>query len=202
MIKIVPVKRNLRKIEDEVWSKIPGYPDSYIVSNYGRVKSFKKDKLNGKILKHSINNGLHVVPISNNGHKKTCMVHKLVAEAFIQKPSEKHVHVIHLDWNMDNNHVSNIQWLTREEIYNRLMNNLRTRDRSHIPPKITYSKLKKKDVAQIKLMLEKGIKQNVIAKLFGISEMQVTRIKRGENWGSVKPAESRKKRVQTNEALI
>ena len=34
----------------ELWSNISGY-DDYIVSNTGKVKSFKKDKVNGKILK-------------------------------------------------------------------------------------------------------------------------------------------------------
>jgi len=51
---------------------------------------------------------------------------------------------------------------------------------------IRNSKLKAEDVKVLKSMLEKGIKQNVIAKLFSISEMQVTRIKRGENWAHIK----------------
>ncbi len=56
---------------------------------------------------------------------------------------------------------------------------------------IRNSKLKPDDVKVLKGMLEKGIKQNVIAKLFSISEMQVTRIKRGENWSMIKaPVES------------
>ena len=36
------------------------------------------------------------------------------------------------------------------------------------------------------LFLKNGIKQNVVAKLFAISEMQVTRIKRNENWAHIK----------------
>jgi len=37
----------------------------------------------------------------------------------------------------------------------------------------------------LKSMLQRGVVQAKIAKMFCISEMQVTRIKRGENWGHV-----------------
>jgi DNA invertase Pin-like site-specific DNA recombinase len=47
------------------------------------------------------------------------------------------------------------------------------------------TKLKPEDVRQMKQMLKRGVKQNVIAKLFAISEMQVTRIKRNENWAAI-----------------
>lgn len=52
---------------------------------------------------------------------------------------------------------------------------------------LTYHKLNEKDVKQVKSMLNKGIKGKIIAKMFCISEMQITRIKRGENWGHIKP---------------
>ena len=51
--------------------------------------------------------------------------------------------------------------------------------------RVLNSKLKESDVRQLKLMLAKGITQSIIAKMFRISEMQVTRIKRGENWGHI-----------------
>ena len=50
---------------------------------------------------------------------------------------------------------------------------------------INNSKLKEKDVMLLKSMLQRGVSQSKIAKMFCISEMQVTRIKRGENWGHV-----------------
>ena len=40
-----------------------------------------------------------------------------------------------------------------------------------------------------KRLLEKKTKRKILARNFGISEMQVKRIERGENWGYVKPAE-------------
>lgn len=54
-------------------------------------------------------------------------------------------------------------------------------------PKVTRnSKLDVSQVEQIKAMLERGVKGKLIAKMFKVSEMQITRIKRGENWGNVK----------------
>ena len=52
---------------------------------------------------------------------------------------------------------------------------------------INNSKLKERDVVLLKSMLQRGVTQASIAKMFCISEMQVTRIKRGENWGHVQP---------------
>jgi DNA-directed RNA polymerase specialized sigma subunit len=42
-------------------------------------------------------------------------------------------------------------------------------------------------VAVIKGMLEKGVKQNLVAKMFCVSEMQVSRIARKENWAEIEP---------------
>jgi hypothetical protein len=48
-----------------------------------------------------------------------------------------------------------------------------------------YTKLKQADVRIIKHQLAMGITGAVLAKTFGVSEMQISRIKRGENWDDV-----------------
>ena len=53
------------------------------------------------------------------------------------------------------------------------------------PEAMHNAKLDVSQVEQIKAMLERGVKGNLIAKMFKVSEMQITRIKRGENWGHV-----------------
>ena len=57
----------------------------------------------------------------------------------------------------------------------------------------TYNnnKLKESDITLLKSMLQRGVVQAKIAKMFCISEMQVTRIKRGENWGHVQLLETK-----------
>ena|SRR6056297_2256714 len=179
-------ERNLRKIEDEVWKRIPFAEKRYEVSNYGRVKSYCYNKEEGKILSPGITKGFYTVTFKTNGKKKTFLVHKLVAMAFVPKDNENQTIAIHLDWNKRNNYFKNLKWVTRDESYKRIMPRLQEINKIKNKGLIRNSKLKAEDVKVLKSMLEKGIKQNVIAKLFSISEMQVTRIKRGENWAHIK----------------
>ena len=180
-------ERNLRKIDDEIWKQVPLADKKYEVSSYGRVKSYCYDKVNGKILKPGLTKGFHTVTFKTEGKKKTFLVHKLVAIVFIQKENNDQSIVIHLDWNKRNNHYKNLQWVTKEAAYKRIMPRLQEINKIKNKGIIRNSKLKAEDVKVLKGMLEKGVKQNVIAKLFSISEMQVTRIKRGENWAKIKP---------------
>lgn len=180
-------ERNLRKIDDEIWKLVPLADKKYEVSSYGRVKSYCYDKVNGKILKPGLTKGFHTVTFKTDGKKKTFLVHKLVAIVFVQKENSDQSIVIHLDWNKRNNHYKNLQWVTKVAAYARIMPRLQEINKIKNKGIIRNSKLKAEDVRVLKGMLEKGVKQNVIAKLFSISEMQVTRIKRGENWAKIKP---------------
>jgi len=179
-------QRNLKKIEDEEWREIPFAEKRYTVSSYGRVKSYCYNKIEGKILRPGLTKGFHTVTFKTNNNKKTFLVHKLVAMMFVPKDNENQEIVTHVDWNKRNNHFSNLKWVTRQEAYDRIMPRLQEINKIKNKGIVRNSKLKPEDVERLKAMLEKGIKQNVIAKLFSISEMQVTRIKRGENWAKIK----------------
>jgi hypothetical protein len=54
-----------------------------------------------------------------------------------------------------------------------------------IPEKKVASKLKLSDVRIIKHQLALGVTGSVLARTFGVSEMQISRIKNGENWTEV-----------------
>src|SRR6056297_717242 len=98
------LERKLRKIEDEEWKSIPFADKHYEISNYGRVKSYCYDKKYGKILNPGITKGFQTVTFKSNGKKKTFLVHKLVAEMFVNKNNKNQVIAIHLDWNKKNNY--------------------------------------------------------------------------------------------------
>jgi len=48
-----------------------------------------------------------------------------------------------------------------------------------------YTKLRPADVRIIRHQLAMGVRGSVLAKKFGVSEMQISRIKKGENWSDI-----------------
>lgn len=176
--------RRLRKIDDEVWKPIDFADNKYEISNYGRIKSFYGSE-EGKVLKCGNVRGYSTIGLKVKGVKRQYCVHKLIAEYFIPKKSEDEVVVIHKDWNKQNNYYKNLQWVSAKDSYKRMHKKLKE-DQKREGRTVTNSKLKAEDIIALKRMLKNGIKQNVIAKLFAISEMQVTRIKRNENWAHIK----------------
>jgi hypothetical protein len=181
-------ERKLKKIEDEIWVEIPYTDNRYEISNYGRLKSYCYDQIKGRLIKPGKIRGFNTATLKINGKLTQVFLHKLVAEFFVYHESEEQTVVIHLDWNKQNNYFINLKWVTRVESYARMHERLKER-RKKLGKQVTSSKLKTEDVALLKSMLDRGVKQKVIAKLFCISEMQVTRIKRNENWAEVLPQE-------------
>ncbi len=180
-------QHNLRKIDDEVWRVVPNCNNRYQVSNYGRLKSFVFNKKDGQIIKGSYINGFKHITLTMDEHIRRVYIHKLVAEVWISKPSEQHIYVTHLDRNLKNNHISNLEWHTHRTLIEKHREFATPHQYSKV---ISNSKLKESDIMLLKKMLANGVVQSKIAKMFCISEMQVTRIKRGENWGHVQPKET------------
>lgn len=103
----------LNKIEvdpsiKEEWKDIKGYEGLYQVSNKGRVKSTR----NNIILKPMISDkGYYQVDLYNKNNRKSCKIHRLVAQSFIPNPNNYPV-INHKDENKANNCVSNLEWCT------------------------------------------------------------------------------------------
>lgn len=160
----------------------------YKVSNFGRIKSFKVDKKNGLLLSLSSVQGYERLKLNQKSNKKTArFTHKLVAQAFIPKDNESQEFVIHLDYDKKNNKVINLRWASHEEKEKHRLNNPEYNDPSK--RRRGNSKLTETEVIRIKRMINnprRKTRLKIIAKQFGISEMQLHRIKTGENWGHVK----------------
>ena len=97
----------------EIWKDIQGYEGLYQVSNYGNVKSLNY-RMTGKerILKSGKTvNGYLAVDLCKNGKRKHSLIHRLVAQAFLENPNN-YPQVNHKDENKQNNHVSNLEFCT------------------------------------------------------------------------------------------
>lgn len=103
----------------EVWRTVvteDGVYENYKVSNLGRVKSLNYNHTGEerilKQIKHR--NGYLKLTLRKNGKMKTCLIHRLVAMAFIPNISN-HKCVDHKDTNKENNNVLNLVWCTQAQ---------------------------------------------------------------------------------------
>lgn len=102
----------------EMWKDIKGYEGIYQISSFGRIKSLqRKDNRNHirpeKILNPKVEkNGYRRVCLCKNGNIKRELVHRLVAEAYVDRKNEEDVIVNHLDNNPSNNRADNLEWTT------------------------------------------------------------------------------------------
>lgn len=169
----------------------------YAVSNKGRLISFTERFTDGRLLKGSVSDGYRAFRYRSKADGKTTVknifVYKLVAQFFIPKSSEDQQHVLHLDYVRDNDAVKNLKWATYEEAQlhrsksPHVINSKRKLIEHNI--KADGRKLTSTNVIHLKKLLNNPNNKTrikMLAKQFGISEMQVNRIKRGENWGHIK----------------
>ena len=97
--------------------------------------------------------------------------------------------VIHKDYNKANNHIDNLQYTNRKELTEHNKNNpavIRAKKEALLKPK--YAKLTPEKVRLLKKKIfdpNRRTRLRLIAKQFGISEMQLYRIKSGKNWGHI-----------------
>lgn len=182
---------------DEQWKPVyfEGIDESerYEISNYGRIKRWFQKHNDWIIQKPSNVNGYAYFSFRTNeelvGKKRiTKSLHRLVAEEFSEKPSTFHDNVIHIDFNKWNNHIDNLKWVTRSEMFSHSRKSPRTAAAiERRKGEITNSKLTETEVMRLKKKLQRGkTPLYKIAKEFGITHTQLNRIRRGENWAHVK----------------
>lgn len=109
-------------MDNEVWMPVSGWETLYEVSNKGRVRSLdRKCKrwntfvlYKGRVMKQQENNrGYRYVILKDMDMKEKAYVHRLVATAFLRRPSGADV-VNHMDFNPKNNRVENLEWTTSD----------------------------------------------------------------------------------------
>ena len=157
----------------------------YLISNYGRVRSLFTEPNEGVLINGGKLNGyLTIYAKTTNGKQISRYIHKIVGTLFIEK-KEGQLFVIHKDYDKLNNRVTNLAWASRAEQSEHQKNNPVILKRKETP---ANSKLTPELVRIIKRRINdpnRKTRMKMIAKQYGISEMQLWRIKSGENWGHI-----------------
>lgn len=99
----------MREQSAERWFTILSCPD-YSVSSYGRVMNKHREQIS---ITRSSRNAPKVAIFDSEGVRKTLLVHKLVADAFVSKRRTEYNTVIHLNGNREDNYADNLAWRSR-----------------------------------------------------------------------------------------
>jgi len=172
---------------------------NYAVSNYGSIVSYSESLEKGRLLKGSLVDGYPVFRYkqfykSENGTRiknKQIFIHKLVAHSFRERENDDQQFVIHLDYNKLNNHIDNLKWTSKREMELHQQTNpnvLLAREKRKETKPYKGHKLNATQVKRLKKKIfdpKRKTRLKILAKQFGISEMQLYRIKSGENWAHV-----------------
>lgn len=100
----------------EIWKKIKGTDGQYEVSSEGKVRS-RNYLGHGRTQELALakdQKGYYRIRIYQNEERRTCKVHRLVAEAFIPNP-ENRPEVNHINGNKTDNRAENLEWVTAHE---------------------------------------------------------------------------------------
>jgi hypothetical protein len=185
----------IKKLEGERW-KEADFPNSlakrYAISNKGRLASFTGNLFkDGNLLKGSLQEGYRIMRYSVSTKKakrfEFVFFHKLVAEYFCKQKSPLHKKVIFKDFNCKNIKAENLQWVTVKEQNTHSMQSPAYKKASkRLREPVKGPQLDIEKVKQIKLALQKGKTLKELGLKYKVSDMQIHRIKTGENWGHVK----------------
>ncbi|MDI1353985.1 MAG: hypothetical protein PSX36_03655 [bacterium] len=178
----------------EIWKPItidgrkPTVP--YLISNHGRFGVSVEGKVEVRQFKPTAGN--YRYNTRQRGKNKAIFLYKEVAKAFLKKPSSKHAFIIHKDHDYLNDHVNNLEWATQKEhrAHTALSpNSIQARERKAISTSVHSKVLDEKKVTALKKMIwdpKRKLPFKLIADKFGVSEMQIYRIKTGEFWYHVR----------------
>lgn len=180
----------------EIWKTItvngkkPSVP--YMISNHGHF-GVLLDK-NGKVERRNFKPtaGNYRFNVRQDGKAVAIFLYKETAKAFLKKPSPKHTFVIHKDHNYLNDHVDNLKWATQAEHRAHTTfspQSILARKKRAIVKSTHAQVLNEKSVATLKKLIwdpKRKLSFKQLAEKFGVSEMQIYRIKSGEFWYHVR----------------
>ncbi len=139
----------------------------YYVDNFGQIYG-KKKTLKPTITPYGYNS----VCLYFNGKYKTFLVHRIVAECFIENPYNK-PDINHIDGNKTNNNVNNLEWVTSKENNQHAIKVLGHRKIGQCPnSKLTLSQMQE----IYKYNKEENIYMSVLARKYNVHRTTISRV--------------------------
>ena len=160
----------------ETWRAILRTDGGYKVSDHGRVRNRQ-----GQILQPTDSWSKPYLRVRMQISKKQVnrKIHHLVLEAF-RGPRPEGTETNHKDGNKSNNHISNLEWVTRSE---NSLHAYRTGLRSgFLGSSNGRSKIKDSNLAKIAQMRANGSSHREIGERFGVTKSTIQAILSGKKW--------------------
>lgn len=177
---------------NEQWLPVPDFEDLYEVSNLGQIRSVGRDVPNNRgglrwmpdlVLTPYINEkrgGYQSVTLSKDGNRKTVYIHTTVLQVFVGPRPKPEMEGCHANGDTTNNRLDNLRWDTPvNNAADRKIHGTQTQGESSNLSVLTEAK-----VQEIRRQA-KYRRQTDIAKEFGISVKQVSRIINRQQWKHV-----------------
>jgi hypothetical protein len=151
----------------------------YIIDEDGNILNSDT----GLILRQRLNpNGYFMIGLMQDGIQVSHRVHRLVAEAYLEKPFPDAT-VNHIDGNKQNNRVDNLEWISlKDNIIHSYELGISKRGEDK-----TQAILSESDVEIIKLSFVKGASGSELSEQYGVSLTTIYDIRRGITWKHVRP---------------
>lgn len=163
-------------MQEEKWEVVPYY-DKYEISNHGRVRSIATGTAH--VLKCTETEyGYIRFTISSSGKVKSVLVHRLVANSFVENKENLPI-VMHIDNNKKNNYFANLKWGTRKQ---NAQDAFRDGLITHKGVQRRKSNLTEKDVMDIFKSKETC---RALAKVYSVNHTCIVDIRSGRSWNHI-----------------
>jgi LEA14-like dessication related protein len=153
---------------------IRGEETVYSISPSGDIYN---DKKKTSITLKDNSGGYKQVGLYTSKGRVTCLVHRLVAQAYLENPNNFPI-VNHLDNNRANNHVSNLEWNTIQGNSDHMVKQGRSAKGSSNGNSI-LSEVQVKEVRKLHLL---GVSKRSLARLLNVDRTVISAIIQKETW--------------------
>lgn len=174
----------------EIWKPIPGYENTYEVSNLSNIRSIdrrvplgsRSKFVKGQPIKPTLHHsGYMIFSLAKNGRAITTSVHRIVAQLFVDNPHDL-PEVNHIRPPKTNNRADNLEWVTQAQ---NLQHAVETGLINRKGDKNIKAKLKESDVVQINWFYMDGMSSKEISEKYSVHQSSIVKILNGTTWGHI-----------------